>query len=210
MKSKDVLKFLDISRVTLCKYVKNGSIKVTPLDNGYYDYDEESVFKFAKKDLRLNYIYARVSTYKQKNDLENQVNLLNNYCKTNNIIIDQVFSEISSGIDFDRKEFSNLLNDVLSYKVNSIYISNRDRLSRLSFKTLENIFIKFGTTIIVVNDMEQTKTESEELLEELISLIHVFSTKMYSNRKNNINSIDKSVDETIIVKPKKKKVLKTI
>ena len=201
MKSKEVLKFLNISRVSLCKYVKNGSIKVTKLDNGYYDYDDESVFKFAKKDVRYNYIYARVSTYKQKNDLDNQINLLNNYCTLNNIKIDNIFSEISSGIDFDRKEFSKLLSDVLSYKVNSIYISNKDRLSRLSFKTLENIFIKFGTSIVVINDLEQFKSESEELLEELISLIHTFSTKMYSNRKNNYM-------KTIKVKPKKKIIIK--
>ena len=201
MKSKEVLKFLNISRVSLCKYVKNGSIKVTKLDNGYYDYDDESVFKFAKKDVRYNYIYARVSTYKQKNDLDNQINLLNNYCTLNNIKIDNIFSEISSGIDLDRKEFSKLLSDVLSYKVNSIYISNKDRLSRLSFKTLENIFIKFGTSIVVVNDLEQFKSESEELLEELISLIHTFSTKMYSNHKNNYM-------KTIKVKPKKKIIIK--
>ena len=185
MKSKEVLNYLNISRVTLTKYVKNGTIKVTKLDNGYYDYDNESVFKFSKKDIRYNYIYARVSTYKQKNDLDNQIDFINNYCKNNNIKIKKIFSEISSGINFDRKEFSLLLNDVLSYKVNSIYISNKDRLSRLSFKTLENIFLKFGTKIIVINDI---RNSDNELLEELLNLIHYFSIKMYSNRKNSFKT----------------------
>ncbi len=94
------------------------------------------------------------------------------------IIIVKIFFETSSGINFDRNEFSLLLNNVLSYKVNSIYISNKDRLS---FKTLENIFLKFGTKIIVINDI--TNSDNDELLEELINLIHYFSTKMYSNRK---------------------------
>jgi predicted site-specific integrase-resolvase len=83
MKAREVLKILGISRVTLNKYVNNGSIKVTKLDNGYYDYDDESVYKFMKKDLRYNVLYARVSTYKQKNDLDNQVNSLIDYCKMN-------------------------------------------------------------------------------------------------------------------------------
>jgi predicted site-specific integrase-resolvase len=109
-----------------------------------------------------------------------------------------MFSEISSGIDFDRKEFYILLNDILSYKVNSIYISNKDKLSKLSFKTLENIFLKFGTKIIVINDI--TNSDNDELLEELLNLIHYFSTKMYSNRKNYI--------KTNLIK--NKKVLKTI
>ncbi len=67
MKSKEVLKFLNISRPTLTKYVKNGTIKVTVLQNGYYDYDEKSIYAFMKipMDARINVIYARVSTQKQ-------------------------------------------------------------------------------------------------------------------------------------------------
>jgi predicted site-specific integrase-resolvase len=192
MKSKEVLNFLKISRVTLTKYVKNGTIKVTKLDNGYYDYDNESVFKFAKKDIRYNYIYARVSTYKQKSDLENQIQLIQKYCNNNNIYITKTFSEISSGIDFDRKEFSLLLNDIMAYKVNSIYISNKDRISRLSFKTLQNIFLKFGTKIIVINDINTQ--DNDELLEELLNLIHYFSTKMYSQQKHiNVKTIKNNI-----------------
>lgn len=189
MKSKEVLQFLNISRVTLTKYVKNGTIKTTLLDNGYYDYDEKSVFAFAKKDIRYNYIYARVSTYKQKNDLKTQIKLIQKYCDKNKIKIDNTFYEIASGINFDRKQFSILLNDVLSYKVNNIYISNKDRLTRLSFKTLESIFNKFGTKIIVINDCLDNKTDNNELLEELINIIHLFSTKIYSDRKNKIKTI---------------------
>jgi len=195
MKSKEVLQFLKISRPTLTKYVKNGTIKVTRLDNGYYDYDDSSVFKFSKKDLRYNYIYSRVSTYKQKNDLENQINLLKLYCSKNKICIDKVFSEISSGIDFDRKQFSLLLTDVMSYKVNNVYITNKDRLTRLSFKTLENIFNKFGTKIIIINETNKiNKNESDEILEELISLIHIFSTKIYSERHSKFKLIKNNLE----------------
>lgn len=62
MKSKEVLQLLGVSRVTLSKYVKNGTIKVTELDNGTYDYDQKSIFKLLKKDNRKNILYARVST----------------------------------------------------------------------------------------------------------------------------------------------------
>ena len=66
MKSKDVLKLLKVTRATLTAYVKSEKIKVTKLSNGYYDYDDKSVFAFLKKDVRTNVIYARVSTNKQK------------------------------------------------------------------------------------------------------------------------------------------------
>ena len=68
MKAKEVMKLLNISRATLFNYTKDGKIKVTKLDNGYYEYDEASVFKIIKKDSRTNVIYSRVSTYKQKTD----------------------------------------------------------------------------------------------------------------------------------------------
>ena len=87
MKAKQVLSILKISRATLYNYTKDGKIKAKLLDNGYYDYDEDSVYKIIKKDMRTNVIYARVSTYKQKNDLQNQIDKIKVHCNTNNIEI---------------------------------------------------------------------------------------------------------------------------
>ena len=76
MKAKDVMRLLNITRVTLWSYVKKGYIKVTKLPGGQYNYDSKSVFKYIKKDGRYNIIYARVSTYKQKKDLKTDVHEL--------------------------------------------------------------------------------------------------------------------------------------
>ena len=62
MKAKEVMKLLNICRTTLYNYTKDNVIKTTKLSNGYYDYDEQSVLKFIKKDNRINVLYARVST----------------------------------------------------------------------------------------------------------------------------------------------------
>ena len=170
MKSKEVLQLLGVSRVTLYKYVKNGIIKVTELDNGYYDYDQKSVFKLLKKDNRKNILYARVSTYKQKNDLENQVNQLIEFCKNNNIKYDTIYKEISSGIDLNRTEFSKILDDVFHYRIANIYITYKDRLTRLSFTTLETILQKFGTQIIIINSLDIDKNNDNEIFCGLILL----------------------------------------
>jgi predicted site-specific integrase-resolvase len=195
MKSNEVLKLLKISRQTLCTYVKTGKIKVTKLGNGYYDYDIDSINLYLNVNNRVDIIYARVSTYKQKNDLANQVLFLINYCNDNNIKYDKIYQETASGINFDRKQFSILLDNVINKKINNIYVTNKDRLSRLSFLTIESIFKQFGTNIIVINDIKQDdNTIEDDLFEELINIIHVFSTKMYSQRrKNNINKIIKDL-----------------
>ena len=75
MKAREVMKLLNICRTTLYNYTKDNVIKTTKLSNGYYDYDEQSVLKFIKKYNRINVLYARVSTYKQKNN-HNNTNVL--------------------------------------------------------------------------------------------------------------------------------------
>jgi len=186
MKASEVLQVLKITRPTLCSYVKTGKIKVSVLGNGYYDYDKESVYSFLNKDAdRYNVIYCRVSTHKQKNDLANQLLSVVEYCNNNDIKIEKIFQETASGIDFERKEFTKLINEVINKKINYIYITYKDRISRLSFMTLENMFKQFGTTIIPIFDKENDNIE-EDLFEELINIIHLFSTKIYSKRRKSI------------------------
>ena len=80
MKAKEVLNILRITRQTLTKYVKSGKIKVIVNPSGRYEYDNKSVYAFINKDIeKKTYLYARVSTPKQKKDLQNQIELLKTY-----------------------------------------------------------------------------------------------------------------------------------
>ena len=81
MKTKEVLELTKITRETLCRVVKRGDIRVATGTNGRYDYNVEDVYKYIGKNRKqLNLIYARVSTAKQKQDLENQCENLEKYC----------------------------------------------------------------------------------------------------------------------------------
>lgn len=182
MKAKEVINILNISRPTLCNYVKNGKITATLQSNGHYEYDSNSVYKLAAHNERISVIYSRVSTYKQKSQLNTQIKKITNYTTDNNVSIKKIYQDISTGMNLYRKEFNNLLTDVLNYKINFVYITNKDRLTRTSFKTLEQLFLKFGTKICVIND-NFNKSEEEELLEDIISILHTFSMKTYSSRR---------------------------
>ena len=182
MRAKDAMRLLGVSRITLYRYLKNGLITATKLHNGYYDYDQQSILKLAKKSDRITVIYARVSTYKQKSDLQNQIDSLKLYCKKNKIKYNCVISEIASGMTLERTNFSNLLDDILSNKIDAIIISHKDRLTRLSFSILEHIFNKFNTKIIVTNKSEDKF--GNEYFNDILALMHTFSIKMYSKRKN--------------------------
>ena len=185
MKANEVLSILNVTRGTLCNYVKNGKIVAKRSNhNGRYEYDPNSVYKMVSNQQKINVIYARVSTFKQKSQLNNQLNKLTNYCTNNNIAVGKIYKDISSGMSLDRKDFNDLLNDILKYKIDNIFITNKDRLCRTSFKTIQDLFSKYGTTIVSIND-NYNKTEEEELLDELISILHSFSMKTYSNRRKN-------------------------
>lgn len=185
MTAKEVLRVLQITRQTLTKYVKEGKLKVTVKGNGRYDYDADSVYKMLNKDMeRKTYLYARVSTAKQKKDLEHQVQLLKNFCFQNGYIIHGIYQDIASGISFEkRNQFFDMLDEILAGKVNKVIITHKDRLSRVGFELFTYLFKKYGCEIVVISEIGSEKLDSEELFEEIVSLLHCYSMKLYSKRK---------------------------
>jgi len=195
LKASEVLKTLQITRPTLTKYVKEGMIKVTVKGNGRYDYDADSVYKMLNKDIeRKTYIYARVSTNKQKKDLDNQIELLKQFCFSNGYIINGIYKDIASGISFEnRKQFFEMLDEVIEGRVKRIVITYKDRLSRIGFELFKHLFSRFGCEIIVISEVGSEKLDSEEIFEEIVSLLHCYSMKLYSKRK--IQKIKEVLDD---------------
>lgn len=187
MKANEVLKLLNITRPTLCSYVKRGYIKAVKTPTGMYNYDEDSVLAFIglKKNKSNTKIisYSRVSTPNQKNQLIEQTNRLYNYCISKGIDLNEQISDIKSGMSFERKGFQNLLTQVIRGKVKLVVIENKDRLARFGYEIIEGIFKYYGTTILVVNEEIDNKSYEQELTEDLISVIHYFTAKSYSHKR---------------------------
>lgn len=199
MLSKEVLQLLGISRPTLTKYVKTGVIRVTELPNKRYDYNSDDVFKLFNKGVeRKTYLYARVSTPKQKADLENQAAMPKQFCFSNGYRISGIYPDIASGISFEkRKDFFSLLDDVLDGRVEKVVITYKDRLSRVGFDLFYHLFKKYHCDIIVMSEVGSVKLDSEEIFEEIISLLHCYSMKLYSKRKaKKIREVLESDDST--------------
>ena len=188
MKAKEVLQILRVTRPTLTKYVKEGFVKVIVKGNGQYDYDSDSVYKLLNKDIeRKTYIYARVSTIKQKSDLENQVQLLRTFCFQNGYVLNGLYQDVASGIGFEkRKEFFALLDEVLAGRVKRVVITYKDRISRVGFELFSYLFAKHGCELIVMSDLGSVELDSEEIFEEIVSLLHCYSMNLYSKRKDEI------------------------
>ena len=127
------------------------------------------------------YIYTRVSTSNQKDDLQNQVEFLKQYANAKGIIVDEIFEDIGSGLNYNRKKWNKLIEDCMLGLIKTVIVAHKDRFIRFGFDWFERFFKSNGVEIIVVNN-EKTSPE-QELVNDLISIIHVFSCRIYGLRK---------------------------
>ena len=126
-------------------------------------------------------IYARVSTRNQKDDLQNQVAFLRQFCNARGMIVDQCIDDYGSGLNYNRKKWNELLNEVMEQKIKTIVITHKDRFVRFGYEWFEKFCMKFHTTIVVVNNEELSP--QEELVQDIISILHEFSCRLYGLRK---------------------------
>lgn len=194
--AKEAKNILKINATTLKSWKDKGILSYKKLSDKKILYDIDSVLNNSDMvDNRLNVIYARVSNTKQHNDLLNQIELVKSYCITNGIKISKVYQDIASGMNENRKDFNILINDVISGKIKNIYISFKDRLTRFGFDYFKNLFQKYNVNIIILDELEESnKTFQDELTEDLISIIHHFSMKLYSNRREKLKEIEKILE----------------
>lgn len=194
--AKEAKNILKINATTLKSWKDKGILSYKKLSDKKILYDIDSVLNNSDMvDNRLNVIYARVSNTKQHNDLLNQIELVKSYCITNGIKISKVYQDIASGMNENRKDFNILINDVISGKIKNIYISFKDRLTRFGFDYFKNLFQKYNVNIIILDELEESnKTFQDELTEDLISIIHNFSMKLYSNRRKKLKEIEKILE----------------
>ena len=172
--------------------------KRTPTNQRYYtDEDLNKVLNLEAetKSKRKNVGYCRVSTQGQKHNLENQQEFVSIYSLSNGVILDEIYTDIGSGLNYQRKNWSILLKQVEANEIDKIYITYKDRFVRFGYEWFEEFCASHGTEIIVLNQ-KQTSPE-EELTEDLLSILHVFSERNHELRrcKTEINKELKEINE---------------
>lgn len=196
--SKEIKQLFHISAVTLMNWKNTGKIQYKKLSDKKILYDIDSIDKSVDNETQKlntkNVIYVRVSTSGQKEYLNNQIEVIKNYMLNNGIKPDNIYSDIASGMNENRKQFNNLLEQIFKREINTVYITFKDRLSRFGFNYFKQIFNYFGTNIVILDEQEETnKTYQQELMEDLLAIIHTYSMKLYTNRKKKLKEIEKII-----------------
>lgn len=197
MRAKQALEILQVHRVTLNRYVREGKIRVTKMANNRYEYNDDDIFAFVgkKKESHQTKVisYSRVSTQGQKTQLKEQTQRIYDSCTSRGLVLDEQFEDIGSGMSSDRKNFDKICQMIFRGDVELLVIENKDRLVRFGFDMLEKFFKYFGTNILVLNDSVENKTYEQELTEDLIAVIHYFTMKSYSHRRK-LNKLRKELE----------------
>lgn len=192
-------KLIGKTEQTLRNWDKNNTLKPNHVtESGYRYYSQEQLNHFfglknSKEQQNRRIIgYCRVSSNKQKDDLERQIENVKTYMIARGYQFD-IISDIGSGINYNKKGLNQLIELISSSQVEKIVILYKDRLLRFGFELIENLCSQFNTTIEIIDNTE--KTEEQELVEDLIQIVTVFSCRLQGKRANKAKKMIKELLE---------------
>ena len=186
-------KEIGVTVVTLREWEKSGKVSSERTKGGHRRFDLETVLGCAslRKDTeKVTLIYARVSTPSRKNDLDMQKQVLQLYCASKGWKY-KVIEDIGSGINYNKKGLLELVRLIESNAIERILINYKDRLLRFGSELIFEI-CKYHNIEIVVLTEDEEKSYEEELVEDVLSVITVFSAKLYGSKSHKNKAIVES------------------
>ena len=183
-KISEFAKAIGVTKKTLQRWDAEGKLKAarTPSRFRYYtqkQLDEYLDLKPAEESTRKGriVIYARVSSRGQKDDLVNQVEFLRAFANGRGWIVDEVVTDVGSGLNYNRKKWNDLLVSVEKGEVSKIIIAYKDRFIRFGYEWFEDFLKRHGCELVSVNN--EALSPEEELVQDLVSIVHMFSCRLY-------------------------------
>jgi len=167
---------------TLRRWDRNGILKAkrTPTGHRFYDDDDLTAYYGIKKGNRKTVVYCRVSSHGQKDDLKSQVEAMEIFCRAAGTPVDEWVQEIGGGMNFKRKKFLKIMDEISSGEVGKVMIAHKDRLARFGFDFISHMANKNGCEIVIVN--QESLSPQQEMVEDLMTIVHTFSCRLYGLR----------------------------
>ena len=197
--AKEVTKILGVTAQTLRNWDKQNKLKPSyTKSNGYRYYSEESILSYTqerKTKKEINVIgYARVSSKKQEDDLNRQIDNLNKYI-SNKYTSFEIISDIGSGINYSKPGLLKLIDKINRKEVDLIIVLYKDRLLRFGFELIEYFASINNVKIEILDKID--KEEQQELVEDLVQIITVYASKLQGRRKKNTAILLKEVNKVL-------------
>lgn len=161
--------------------------------NGYRYYSDaqlREVLGKAGKQNKKTIGYCRVSSAKQKDDLERQIESVTAYLLAQGKPF-EIIKDIGSGINYSKKGLRELISRITASEADKVVVLYKDRLLRFGFELVEYLAELYGCSIEVIDSTE--KTEEQELVEDLVQIVTVFSCKLNGKRADKAKKIIKEL-----------------
>jgi predicted site-specific integrase-resolvase len=196
-------KELGVSPITLRRWEKEGKIdppQRTASGHRRYDLAKlRGLTAHKASSARQTLLYARVSSHDQKEDLVRQVVLLESFSAANGWTY-EVLQDLGSGLNYHKKGLRLLIKRICSGEVGRLVITHKDRLLRFGSELVFSLCEQFGTEVVIVNASEEASFE-EELVQDVLEIITVFSARLYGSRsqknKQVLEALKKAANEVV-------------
>ncbi|MEB3182543.1 MAG: IS607 family transposase [Nostocaceae cyanobacterium] len=173
---REAMQILQVSEKTLRLWDAAGRIATIRTPAGHRPYDIDSVLDPKSIRVRRTLLYCRVSSHKQRLDLNRQADYLQSLFPGGEVV-----KEIGSGLNWRRKGLLSVLGQVLSGNVEQIVVSYKDRLARFGVELIQWLCDQFDCKLVVLNRSDLSP--EGEMVEDILAVVHVFSCRLYGLRK---------------------------
>jgi putative resolvase len=180
---KNFSKLVGVSVFTLQRWDRNGTLTAhrTPTNRRYYTHDQYLQYRgLVSGEQGKTIAYARVSSPSQKQDLILQKDALRAYCLEQRIKVDQWIEDIGSALNYQRKGFNQVIEDIELGRVKRLVLGYEDRFVRFGYDWFKAFCERHGTEIVVVNG--ESFSPEQELVKDLLAIVTVFSARLHGLR----------------------------
>jgi excisionase family DNA binding protein len=180
-------KELGVSIPTLRRWEAEGKIQAERTPNGHRRYDLAQLRGLkpyeTSKTNRPTVCYARVSSHDQKEELVGQVALLETFCAANGWSY-EIVPDLGSGLNYNKGGLQQLIKRICSGTVGRLVLTNKDRLLRFGSELIFSLCEAYNTEVVLINQGEQPMSCEEELAQDVLEIITVFSARLYGSRSH--------------------------
>ncbi len=194
----DVATLLGVTTQTLRNWTNSGYMDAVIGKGGYRRFRKSEVerlmvLKERESSVKKCLLYCRVSTSIQKENLERQIEKLTSFALSNGFIIEGIYKDIASGMNFKRRGLLKLLDYCQKHHINTVIIEYKDKLARFGVDLFKEFLSSFGTELIILNATDSDY--KQEIIDDMIAIIIHFSSRLYGKRKgkNKANKIKKEL-----------------
>ena len=197
-------KLLGVHVQTLRNWERTGKLKPDSISpGGTRRYNQDKILQITGKELpeiekdeRITIAYARVSSHDQKADLQRQAQVLELYCAEHGYKY-ELITDLGSGMNYYKEGLTTLIHKILENNVRRLILTHKDRLLRFGAELIFSICEAKGVEVVILNKGEEKASFEEDLANDVLEIITVFSARLYGSRSRKINRIIEQLRDNI-------------